>query len=145
MSDRTARRGRPARQLDDDHLSGRRAAFLPRRHEDVHHHASIERRDIAHAVVTAVVAADDRGVGAFEDADDPSFGAPAFLDALDADDDAVAVHRFVEVRARNVDVTAGVELTLGGDEAVAGRMRLQPADIQVHLLGQAEPVTANLR
>ena len=31
-----------------------------------------------------------------------------------------------------------LERTLGHDEAVAGRVRLQPADVEVHLLGQAE-------
>ena len=69
---------------------------------------------------------------------------PPSLIALDADDDAVAVHRFVEVRPGNVDVAARVERTLGGDEPVAGRVRLQPADVEVHLLGQAEALAADL-
>ena len=37
-----------------------------------------------------------------------------------------------------------VERPLGRDEAVAGRMRLQAADVEVHLFGQAETVAANL-
>ena len=143
-ADGAARGGRPARQLDGDHLAGRRAAFLARRHEDVHQHAPIERHDVAHAVVVAVVAADDPRVGALEDADDAPFGAAAVLDPLDADDDAVAVHRLVEMRAGDVDVAAAVERPLGRDEAVAGRVRLQPADVQVHLFGQAEALAANL-
>src|SRR5262249_6231580 len=50
-----------------------------------------------------------------------------------------------EMRPGNVDVAARwFEGTLGGDEAVTGGMRLQPADVQVHLLGQAEPMPANL-
>ena len=61
-ADGAARRGRPARQLDDHHLARRRAAFLTRRDEDVHQHAAIERHDVAHAVVVAVVAADERRV-----------------------------------------------------------------------------------
>ena len=36
------------------------------------------------------------------------------------------------------------ERTLGRDESVAGRVRLQAADVQVHLLGQTEAVPANL-
>ena len=32
----------------------------------------------------------------------------------------------------------------GADEAVAGRVRLQPADVEVHLFGQAEALAANL-
>ena len=121
------------------------AAFLARRNEDVHQHAAIERRDVAHAVLVAVVAADDPFVGALEDADDAPFGAPAVLDALDAHDDAIALHRFVEVRARDVDVAAGrFERPFGRDEAVAGRMRLQPADVQIHLFRQAEAMPADL-
>ena len=73
------------------------------------------------------------------------FGAAAVLDALDADDDAVAVHRFVEVRAGNVDVAAaGSSGRSGVDEPVAGRVRLQPADVEIHLLGQAEALAADL-
>ena len=105
-ADGAARRRRPARQLDDDHLAGRRAAFLPRRDDDVHQHAAIERHDVAHAAVVAVVAADERLVGALENADDAAFGPAAVLDALDAHDDAVAVHRFVQMRAGDVDVAA---------------------------------------
>ena len=82
---------------------------------------------------------------ALEDPDDAPFGAAAVLDALDADDDAVAVHRFVEVRAGNVDVAAADSSGRSGrDEAVAGRVRLQAADVEVHLLGQAEALAANL-
>src|SRR5439155_11359068 len=96
------------------------------------------------ASVAAVVAADDQLVAPLEDADDPPLGAAAFLDSLDADDHAVAVHRFVEVWPGDVDVAARIERALGGDEAVSGRMRLQPADVEIHLLGQAETVPANL-
>ena len=145
------------RHFDLDHLAGRGAAFLAGRNEDVHQHAAVERHDVAHAVgprlrrsrlreqVVAVVPADDRLVGALQDADDAPFGAPAFLDPLDADDNAVAVHRLVEMRTGNVDVAAArFERALRRDEAVAGRMRLQPADVEVHLFGQAEAVPANL-
>ena len=54
------------------------------------------------------------------------------------------MHRFVQVRTGDVDVAAAVERPLGHDEAVAGRVRLQPADVQVHLLGQAEALAADL-
>src|SRR5439155_25154119 len=103
-ADGAARRGRPARELDDHHLPGRRAALLPRRHDDVHQHAPIKRRDMPHAAVVAVIAADERAVPALEDTDDPSLRAPAVLDALDADDDTVAVHRLVEMWIGDVDI-----------------------------------------
>ena len=80
---------------------------------------------------------------ALEDADDAPLGTPVVLNPLDANHDAIAVHRFVQVRRRNVDVTARFERTLGRDESVAGRMRLQAADVQIHLLGQTEPVPSN--
>ena len=121
------------------------AAFLARRHEDVHQHAAVERRDVAHAAVVAVVAADERAGAPLEDPDDPPFGAAAVLDPLDADHDAVAVHRFVERLVGNVDIAAGrLERTLRRDEAVAGRVGLQAADVEVHLFGQAESIPSNL-
>ena len=46
--------------------------------------------------------------------------------------------------AGDVDVAAGFERPLGRDEAVAGRVRLQPADVEIHLLGQAEALPADL-
>src|SRR5262249_11842356 len=94
--------------------------------------------------IVPLVAADDQFVAALEDADDASLGPPAFLDPLDADNDAVAVHRFVEMRSRNIDVAARFESALGGHESVAGRMRLQPPDVQVHFLGQPEAMAPNL-
>ena len=44
----------------------------------------------------------------------------------------------------DIDVAAGLERPFGDDEAIAGRMRLQPADVEVHLLGQPESMTADL-
>ena len=82
---------------------------------------------------------------ALEDADDAAFGAAAVLDALDAHDDAVAVHRLVQVRRRRCRCRRRASSGRSGvDEAVAGRVRLQPADVQIHLLGQAEAVAADL-
>src|SRR4029453_19615914 len=52
--------------------------------------------------------------------------------------------RFVEMGAGHVNVAARVERTLGRDEAVAGGMGLEPADIEVHLFGQAESMASNL-
>ena len=92
----------------------------------------------------ALVAPDDRFVGALEDTDDASLSAAAVLDPLDADDNAVAVHPFVEERTRNVDVAAGLDRPLRRDESVAGRVRLQPTDVEVHLFGKSEAVTADL-
>ena len=124
---------------------GDAAAFLPGRDEDVHEHAAIEWRDVAHAVLVAVVAADDPLVRALEDADDPAFDAPAVLDPFDPDDDAIALHRLVEIRTRDVDIAAGrFERTFGRDEAVAGLVRLQPADVEIHFFRQAEPVAADM-
>ena len=61
-----------------------------------------------------------------------------------ARDDSVAVHGFVEIRPGDVDVAARLERTFGNDEAVAGRMCLQPAGVQIHLFREAEPVAADL-
>ena len=81
---------------------------------------------------------------ALEDPDDPALEPAAFLDALDPDDDAVAVHRLVQMRPRDVDVAAVLERPLRRHESVPRRVRLQPADVQIHLLGQTEALAANL-
>src|SRR3989442_1461535 len=143
-ADGPACRGGPPRQLYRHHLTGRRPTFLPRRDEHIHQQPPLERQDVTHAVVVAIVAADEPLVASLQDANDSAFGAAAVLDALDAHDDAVAVHRFVEMRARYVDVAARLERALGRDEPVAGRMRLQPTDIEVHFLRQAEAVPADV-
>ena len=62
--------------------------------------------------VVDVVAADDRARAALEDAEDAPFGA-VVADPLDARDDAVAVHRLIEVAAGDVDV-AGRPLPAAG-------------------------------
>ena len=118
--DRAARRRRPARELDADHQSRIGAAFLARRNEDIHQDPAIERHDVSHAVLVAIVAADDPLVGSFEDADDPSLGTASLLDPLDAHDHAIAVHRFVHQRTGNVDVAARFERAFGRNESVSG-------------------------
>src|SRR4029078_2196170 len=70
--------------------------------------------------------------------------AATFLDALDADDDAIAVHCVVQHRTRDGDVASRLDRARGRDEPVAGRMRLQPSNEQIHLLGQSEAVPADL-
>jgi len=55
------------------------------------------------------------------------------------------VHRLVEVRIGNVDIAAaGIEGTLGRHESISGRMGLQAPDVEVHLFGQPETITADL-
>src|SRR2546425_7296256 len=117
---------------------------MTRRNEDVHEHAAMERDDIAHARLVAVVASDEAGAAPLEDTDDAAFSASTFFNTFDAHDDAVAVHRFVEKRTGNVDVAAGVERPFWRDKSITGRMRLQPADIQIHLFGQTESMAAKV-
>ena len=65
--------------------------------------------------------------------------------ALDARDDAVAVHRLIQVAARDEDVAGhAFDRPVRDDEAEAARMGLDPADDQVHAVGQAETVAARL-
>ena len=142
--DGSARGGRPPCQLDHHHLAGRGAALLAGWDEDVHQDAPIERHDVPHAALVAVVAADDPLVAALEDADDASFGASAFLDSLDPHHHPIAVHRLVQVRSGDVDVAAAVERALRCNKPVAGRVRLQASHVEIHLLRQTVAVTANL-
>ena len=54
------------------------------------------------------------------------------------------MHGVAEILARDVDVAAVFERRVGHDESEAGRVRLQPADVKIQLLRQAEPVAADL-
>ena len=64
---------------------------------------------------------------------------------LDARHDAVAVHRLGEIRGGDVDVLPLAARVLGDDESETAGIRGEPADDEVHLLGQAEAVAANLQ
>ena len=108
-------------------------------------HAPIERHDVAEAGVVGLEAADERRLAALEDPDDAPFE-PLLGLPLDARDDAIAVHRLGQVGGRDVDVLlVAASTVLGHDEAEAGRIGREPADDEVHLLGQAEAVAANLQ
>ena len=88
--------------------------------------------------------ADDRRRAAFQDAEDASFGA-AIGDAFDARDDAVAVHGLIQVAAGDVDVARhALRGTIRHDEAEPARVRGDPADDQVHTIGQPVTVAAGL-
>jgi hypothetical protein len=54
------------------------------------------------------------------------------------------MHRLEHVLRRDVDVLARFERPLENDEAVARRMGLEPADVEVHLLGEPEAVPPDL-
>ena len=82
---------------------------------------------------------------AFEDAQDPAFGPIAVALVLDAHDHTVAVHRLVEVVARDVDARRTVVgRRLGIDEREPAWIGRDAADHEVHPVGQAESVAANL-
>ena len=102
-AERPARRGRPSGDLDDDHVAGLRVQVLVRRDLDVHDQPPVERHHEADAHAVQVEPADDRLGAAFEHAHDSPLGAVA-ADPLDTRDDAVAVHRLVQVAAGDVEV-----------------------------------------
>ncbi len=93
-----------------DHLAGRGALRLALRHLHVHDQTPIERHDEPEAGAVRLVAADDAFGAAFENADDAAFGAIAVAAVLDAHHDAVAVHRLIEVVARDVDAGRAVRV-----------------------------------
>ena len=64
---------------------------------------------------------------------------------LDADDDAVAVHRLIEVAAGDVDARGPfVAGRLAVDEPEAARVGRHAPDHEVHPIRQAEPLAADL-
>ena len=88
---------RPARELDDHHVAGRRARAFRRRHLHVGEQPTVERHDVAEPGLVRLEAADELTVRALEDPDDPALDAIGAVLMLDARDDAVAVERFLHV------------------------------------------------
>ena len=76
---------------------------------------------------------------ALEDADDAAFGSPVAAVPLDPHEDAVAVHRVVQVVPRDVDVPGDlVDRVIEFHEAEAVRVHRDAPRRQVHQLGHAE-------
>src|SRR5688572_2484098 len=111
---------------------------------NVRQDAAIERHDVAETRLVCLEPADHGFLAALKDADDPSFQ-PAFGLPLDPGHDTIAVHRFGKVRRRDKDVLALALLRLfRHDESKAAWIGLQPSDDDVHFLGNAVAVAANL-
>ena len=62
--------------------------------------------------------------------------------ALDASHDAIAMHGLGQVRGGNVNVIVSL---LGDDKAKAARIGGELPDDEIHLLGQTEPIAADLQ
>ena len=63
---------------------------------------------------------------------------------LDAHDDAVAVQRLLEVRCGHVNVALrALDRPLRGDEPEPGRVPVEPADDEIHSIGEAIAVAAH--
>ena len=67
-------------------------------------HAAVERCTNTEARLIDIEAPDDGGVPALEHADDAPLEALSSRPALDAHDDAIAVHRLFDVRRGDVDI-----------------------------------------
>ncbi len=143
--DRPAGGARPPDDLDRHHLPGLRAARIGWRHRDVGLQATVERRDETDPRRVDIEPSHETTVGALEDLDDAALGPIAAAEALDARDHAVAVHRLLNVRRRDEDIRlAGAAGAVGSHEGVSPGVQLQPADDEVHLLGQAVALAAHL-
>ena len=144
LADRSARRRRPARDRGRDHVVRLGVALVARRNLDVHDQPAIEWDDEAGAGAVSLEAADDRRRAALEDPQDPAFR--AFVrHALDARDDAVAVHGLIEIAAGDVDVAGdAVDRAIGHDESEPAGVGRDPSDDQVHSIGQAVAVAPRL-
>ena len=106
--------------------------------------AAVERHDEAEPGRVDVEAADDGLRAALENLDDAAFDAAVGAMPLDAHDDAVAVQRFLEIGRGDENVALhALERPLGCHEAEARRMGVEPADDQIHPIGEAVAVAAD--
>ena len=121
-----------------------RVALIAGRNLHVHDQPAIERHDEAGARAVGFEAADNRRRAALEDAQDAAFRA-AVRHALDARDDAVAVHRLIQIAAGDVDVAAdALNRAIGHDESEPARVGRDPPDDQIHPIGQPVSVAPRL-
>ena len=144
-AERAARGRRPAGNLDDHHVAWLGVQKLVPRHLHIHDQAAIERHDESFsAAVVGVKTSDDRCGPALEDPEDPPFGALVRV-SFKARDDAVAVHRLIQIAAGDVQVAFhALERPVWHDESEAARVRHDLADDKVHSIGESIPVSAGL-
>ncbi len=81
--------------------------LLTGRNLDVHDEPTVEWNDESHSAVVHVVTSDRRGGAALENPDDATLHATVG-DPFDPCDDAVAVHRLIQVAAGDEDVALDV-------------------------------------
>src|SRR6185295_11595038 len=93
-------------------------------HLHVHRQPAVEGNDEAETSFVDLVPADHLLSRALEDPDDSSFRAIGIARALDADNDAIAVHRLIEIVPRDEDALGPVPgRVLGIHEAETARIR----------------------
>ena len=133
---RAARRRRPARDRDRHHLARLGAHRLVAGNLHLGGQPLVERHHERQAGVIEIEAADDAARRALEHLNDLPFGAAILAIPLNANDDAIAVQRLLQV-VRGHDNIAGQALnrTLGPHEADARGMTIELADDQVHAVG----------
>ena len=124
-------------QLRDHHVAVGGAAVRAARDDDGHGDALLLRDDDGGGPA-APQHADHPAGAALEHPDDAPLGAPAALEALDAHQDPVAVHRGADAGGGHVDVL--VVRLVGHAEGVAGGVRLEAAGHQIEAGGQGEAV-----
>ena len=107
--------------------------------------AAVEGDDEAGSRAVAIEPANDRCRAALEDAYNASLSAvPA--DSLDACDDAITVHRLIQVAAGDEQIAFHVvQRTVGNDEAKSPGIGDDFADDEVHAIRKSEPVAARLQ
>jgi hypothetical protein len=103
-------------------------------------HTPIERLDETQAGFVEIETADDGRAAALENTDNPTFEAVVARPALDADQYAVAMHRFLDIPRRHVHVRHGFPGLVGNDETEAARVGLQTADDEIHFVGEPDAV-----
>ena len=128
----------PADQVRNHHVAVGGAAVRAARHDDGHGDALLLRDDHGGGP-TPPQHADHPARAALEHPGDAPLGAPAALEALDAHQHPVAVHRGTDARGRHVDVL--LLRVVGHAEGVARGVRLETAGHEIEPGGQGEAIS----
>ena len=133
-------RCRIARQLRHHQVAGTCAALLATRNLYIHRQPPVEGHDVA----VRIVPSDELRRRPLHDAQDPALGPTPIGTPLDAHHYPVAVHRLMQIGARDVHVAGDtLRRMIGRDEPEAARVHLHPARHQVHPVRQPVAVAAN--
>ena len=111
----------------------------------VHDHTPVERDDVSQTGIVDLETPDELRGRPFENPDDPSLGAVGLMLPLDPRHDAIAVHRLIEVRSSDIEISRdALHGVVGGHKTEATRIHVHATRDETHPVRNPVAVTPDL-